>query len=172
MSWFAVVEREDHEGNDLEPVTFGPYSLRRALAEVQSDEGDVFWAVTEDAKKDDYVVTDAYVSRLCSDCRMPIDQREHKAMAAGGENVHVWTILGTDTWVCPKTNNEHQPVEEDDVCRFEDCEESLDDGEGWDGYCGNHADKVYGHEQDRDDEDIVHDCDEECPLHEPEGTGS
>lgn len=31
--------------------------------------------------------------------------------------------------------------DDDDTCAEDDCDASLDDGEGYDGYCGNHADQ-------------------------------
>lgn len=34
----------------------------------------------------------------------------------------------------------------DDICRADGCFEDLDDGNGWDGWCGHHADIVSGHE--------------------------
>jgi hypothetical protein len=38
--------------------------------------------------------------------------------------------------------------EDDDRCGFPGCTNSLDDGEGYDGYCGEHADQ-------REEEDIM-----------------
>lgn len=34
--------------------------------------------------------------------------------------------------------------DEDAACRTPDCDESTDDGEGWNGYCGNCADRIEG----------------------------
>lgn len=31
------------------------------------------------------------------------------------------------------------------VCRFPDCDADPDDGEGWDGWCGHHADTIEAH---------------------------
>lgn len=45
----------------------------------------------------------------------------------------------------------HLDVEADDVCRdpYNDgCTASLDDGQGWDGACGNCADRQYAEEHD------------------------
>ncbi|MBX9918670.1 MAG: hypothetical protein K2Y33_02385 [Mycolicibacterium frederiksbergense] len=44
----------------------------------------------------------------------------------------------------------------EDICSdpFEEgCTDSLDDGEGWNGACGNCADRQYAAEQDDEDED-------------------
>ena len=35
----------------------------------------------------------------------------------------------------------------DDVCAVEDCDERLDDGEGYGGYCGHHADLIESHRE-------------------------
>lgn len=35
---------------------------------------------------------------------------------------------------------EPEDLDDEDVCAF--CRASLDDGEGWDGYCGNCADRI------------------------------
>lgn len=35
----------------------------------------------------------------------------------------------------------------EDVCANPSCNESLDDGQRWDGYCGHHSDLIYQHEQ-------------------------
>lgn len=61
--------------------------------------------------------------------------------------------------------------EETETCTVDDCDESLDDGEGFDGYCGNHADKIEGHNHgahrplgETDDEgDETTGPDDECP---------
>jgi hypothetical protein len=44
------------------------------------------------------------------------------------------------------TSSASADTDSDDVCRFEEdgvrCAASLDDGEGYDGYCGPHADRL------------------------------
>jgi hypothetical protein len=49
--------------------------------------------------------------------------------------------------------------EDADVCRVDLCEVPLSDGEGWDGYCGSHADLVYAH----DEGDHGGNLDTDCP---------
>lgn len=38
------------------------------------------------------------------------------------------------------------------TCRFPGCEHDPDDGEGWDGWCGHHADVIEGHVADDPDD--------------------
>ncbi|MDH2390084.1 hypothetical protein QCN29_15045 [Streptomyces sp. HNM0663] len=40
-----------------------------------------------------------------------------------------------------------EPDCRDDECRDKKCTESTENGEGWDGYCGHHADVIYAHEE-------------------------
>lgn len=60
--------------------------------------------------------------------------------------------------------------EDEETCIADDCDESLDDGEGFDGYCGTHADKIEGHNTGQhrvsgfdDDGDPASGPDPECP---------
>lgn len=67
--------------------------------------------------------------------------------------------MHASTWGCvrPKPASAVQasptPTDDDewdsdeDVCVVEDCGESLNDGEGFDGYCGTHADKIESHSE-------------------------
>jgi hypothetical protein len=41
-----------------------------------------------------------------------------------------------------------EDVDESATCATEDCDDTLDDGEGWNGYCGNCADRIYAAECD------------------------
>lgn len=52
--------------------------------------------------------------------------------------------------------------EEVEECAAPDCEESLDDGEGWNGFCGHHADLIANHEEGDHDGTTSPDC-PECP---------
>lgn len=83
------------------------------------------------------------------------------------ENVPLPTVVPGD----PEQGGSDEPGSPDDydeTCKFPDCDVKLDDGEGWDGYCGHHADKVYAHQESQDPaSDIEHECDEECPLYDP-----
>lgn len=49
---------------------------------------------------------------------------------------------------------------DEELCRADECDESLDDGEGYDGYCGTHADKVANHEEGAHEEAPDDDCPE------------
>lgn len=40
---------------------------------------------------------------------------------------------------------------DDETCRGEDCDNSTDDGEGWDGLCGNCADRAEAADDDDDE---------------------
>lgn len=84
--------------------------------------------------------------------------------------------LGGDGFANVATENKTETDEDDDeddeeTCVDDDCDESLEDGEGFDGYCGNHADKIEGHNEGRhrpvgekDDEgDDANGPDDECP---------
>jgi hypothetical protein len=50
----------------------------------------------------------------------------------------------------------------DDIerCAHDECDESLDDGEGWNGYCGTHADKIENHNEGDHEETPDDDCPE------------
>lgn len=56
------------------------------------------------------------------------------------------------------TPQDTEPVDDDlddDICSDpfdEGCAASLNDGEGYDGACGNCADRIYGQEHDDDEE--------------------
>lgn len=39
-------------------------------------------------------------------------------------------------------HEQQKPDETDDHCRVPGCDANLDDGEGWDGLCGTHADQI------------------------------
>ena len=39
-------------------------------------------------------------------------------------------------------DGEDEDEDEEEICREEGCENSLDDGEGYDGLCGEHADEA------------------------------
>lgn len=60
----------------------------------------------------------------------------------------------------------------DETCAADDCDDDLSDGEGYDGYCGTHADLIEAHESG------AHECAcamsesslNACPLHGPGGS--
>jgi hypothetical protein len=51
------------------------------------------------------------------------------------------TFYGPDEDAVPE---EHDEEEDDDACRTEECDGDPNDGEGYDGYCGNCADRQEG----------------------------
>mgnify|MGYP000607297176 CR=1 FL=1 len=51
-----------------------------------------------------------------------------------------------------------------DFCRVEGCFESLDDGEGWNGFCGDHADVVEGHVAEDEEDRHVPGSRPDCPV--------
>ena len=60
--------------------------------------------------------------------------------------------------------------DEEETCIADDCDESLNDGEGYDGYCGTHADKIEGHNEGQhrvsgfdDNGDPANGPDADCP---------
>ncbi|CAL9677544.1 hypothetical protein SUDANB95_07869 (plasmid) [Actinosynnema sp. ALI-1.44] len=62
-------------------------------------------------------------------------------------------VTGTEARQLPITASESDDFDEDDfdedaVCRSEDCDEDPRGGEGWDGYCGNCADRIFAEEED------------------------
>lgn len=62
-------------------------------------------------------------------------------------------------------DEEPDSVEEDEEvegCAEPGCEESMDDGEGWNGFCGHHADLIANHEEGDHDGTPSPDC-PECP---------
>lgn len=43
----------------------------------------------------------------------------------------------------PEEPEDEAPFEDDDTaCASDDCDDPNDDGEGWNGYCGNCADRI------------------------------
>jgi hypothetical protein len=67
--------------------------------------------------------------------------------------------------------NPDEDEDDEEVCIDDDCDEPLDDGEGFDGYCGTHADKIERHNngghrplgKTDDDGDEAIGTDDECP---------
>lgn len=57
--------------------------------------------------------------------------------------------------------------EEPEVCATEDCDESLEDGEGWNGFCGNCADRIYAAEHGDQDDDQHDDVETSVPSGRP-----
>jgi hypothetical protein len=49
-------------------------------------------------------------------------------------------------------DDECEGAEDRTVCRTEDCDEDPRGGEGWEGFCGNCADRIYAQEHPEDDE--------------------
>lgn len=49
------------------------------------------------------------------------------------------------------------------ACRYSDCEEDPDDGDGWDGWCATHADRIAAHAPDAGPLSDFHDRDD-CPV--------
>ncbi|WNV90287.1 hypothetical protein [Umezawaea sp. Da 62-37] len=59
-----------------------------------------------------------------------------------------------ESYAVAEMRDEQDDDEEDEEpapCRTEDCDGDPDDGEGWDGYCGNCADRLDGGEDDEYD---------------------
>lgn len=60
-----VIERETMDGDDLEPYIVGPFwSKRRAMDELNSDGGEVYYLLTQEAKDEGYIATDCYLERV------------------------------------------------------------------------------------------------------------
>ncbi|MGW4527813.1 hypothetical protein [Amycolatopsis sp. NPDC004378] len=76
-----------------------------------------------------------------------------KMMRPAGRGTAVRVLLA-DTAVPAPLDADADGDGEPEVCATEDCDDSLEDGEGWNGFCGNCADRIYAAEHDDQDETV------------------
>lgn len=69
---FVVVERMDHDDNDLPPYAVGPFTEVDGKVELESDVGIVFCLLTIDAKAENYVAHDCYLAEGLHDGALQI----------------------------------------------------------------------------------------------------
>lgn len=95
------------------------------------------------------------------DARADALMREHGITKSELENADTETrrlpVTGTEARQLSVAAGESDDGFDDEaVCRSEDCDEDPRGGEGWDGYCGNCADRIFAEEEDDEFEDDDH----------------
>lgn len=121
------------------------------------------------------------------DIAFPEYMAEHWLQVGGQPSISDQNEAALTHWraIADRLGIEHDALEEDteeedeeELCAEDGCENSLDDGEGYDGYCGEHADQrerdgVFGHEDhvDSDADDRLCGCGARHAVHTDDQEG-